>query len=139
MGLCLGKPRIDGDDSEENVKFSGGNVHLITSKESWDQKLVEASGDGKIVIANFSATWCGPCKMIAPFYRELSEKYPSAMFLLIDVEELTELSTSWEVKATPTFFLIRDGRQVDKHVGANKTQLEKRITAIVDSTTQCQN
>lgn len=40
------------------------------------------------VIANFSATWCGPCKMIAPYYCELSEHYPSIMFLLIDVDEL---------------------------------------------------
>ena len=40
------------------------------------------------MIANFSATWCGPCKIIAPYYCELSEKYPSIMFLLIDVDEL---------------------------------------------------
>lgn len=40
------------------------------------------------VIANFSATWCGPCRMIAPFFSELSEKYPSLMFLLVDVDEL---------------------------------------------------
>lgn len=41
------------------------------------------------VIANFSATWCGPCRILAPFYCELSEKHPSLMFLLIDVDELT--------------------------------------------------
>jgi len=41
------------------------------------------------VIANFSATWCGPCKVIAPYYCELSEKYTSMVFLLVDVDELT--------------------------------------------------
>lgn len=41
------------------------------------------------VIANFSASWCGPCRMIAPYYRELSETHPSIMFLAIDVDELT--------------------------------------------------
>ncbi|CAI0423722.1 unnamed protein product [Linum tenue] len=45
----------------------------------------------------------------------------------------TELSTSWEIKATPTFFFLRDGKQVDKLVGANKPELQKKITAIVDS------
>ncbi|XP_041025376.1 thioredoxin H-type [Juglans microcarpa x Juglans regia] len=139
MGLCFGKSQTDEDDSVKNVEFAGGNVHLITTTESWDQKLAEASKDGKIVIANFSATWCGPCKMVAPFYRELSEKYPSIMFLLIDVEELTEFSASWDIKATPTFFFLRDGQQVDKLVGANKPELQKRVTAIVDSTTQRQN
>uniref|UniRef100_A0A2N9FUK0 Thioredoxin domain-containing protein n=1 Tax=Fagus sylvatica TaxID=28930 RepID=A0A2N9FUK0_FAGSY len=136
MGICLTKPQTDGDDSDNNVDFAGGNVNVITTKESWDQKLEEASKDGKIVIANFSATWCGPCKMIAPFYVELSEKYPSFVFLLIDVEELTEFSTSWDIKATPTFFFLRDGQQVDKLVGANKPELQKKITAVVDSTTQ---
>lgn len=40
------------------------------------------------MIANFSATWCGPCKMIAPFYRELSEKFPALVYLTVDVDEL---------------------------------------------------
>lgn len=41
------------------------------------------------VLANFSATWCGPCKLMAPFYSELSEKHTSIMFLVVDVDELT--------------------------------------------------
>lgn len=47
------------------------------------------------VIANFSASWCGPCRMIAPLYCELSEKYPSMMFLTIDVDELTVSNTNY--------------------------------------------
>lgn len=39
----------DGDDSDHNVEFAGGNVHLITTKDSWDQKIAEAKTDGKIV------------------------------------------------------------------------------------------
>ncbi|KAK4478377.1 hypothetical protein RD792_013844 [Penstemon davidsonii] len=133
MGHCLAKPKKDGYDSDDNVEFTGGNVHLITTKESWEQKLAEAKRDGKIVIANFSAVWCGPCKMIAPFYVELSEKHPSIMFLTVDVDELTEFSTSWDIKATPTFFFLKDGQQLDKLVGANKPELQKKMTAILDS------
>nr|TKS13293.1 thioredoxin H-type-like [Populus alba] len=130
MGLCLDKHKRDADNDELHVEFAGGNVHLITTKESWDQKLSEASRDGKIVLANFSATWCGPCRQIAPFYNELSEKYPSLLFLLVDVDELSDLSSSWEIKATPTFFFLRDGKQLEKLVGANKPELQKKITAI---------
>ncbi|CAI9097162.1 OLC1v1033520C1 [Oldenlandia corymbosa var. corymbosa] len=133
MGICFSKKRSDTDESVRHVEFAGGNVHLVTTKESWDQKLTEAKNDGKIVIANFSASWCGPCRMIAPYYCELSEKYPSLMFLTIDVDELTEFSTSWDIKATPTFFFLRDGQQIDKLVGANKPELQKKITSIVDS------
>ncbi|KAL2509790.1 Thioredoxin H9 [Forsythia ovata] len=137
MGHCLSKPNTDGDDSEHNVEFAGGNVHLITTKESWEQKISEAKRDGKIVIANFSATWCGPCRMIAPFYRELSEKFPSLVYLTIDVDELTEFSTSWDIKATPTFFFLKDGQQIDKLVGANKPELQKKIIAMQDSASSC--
>ncbi|CAL5422893.1 unnamed protein product [Camellia sinensis] len=133
MGLCFSKTRNDGDDSDHNVTVVGGNVQLITTKESWDEKLSEARKDGKIVVANFSAIWCGPCKVIAPFYCELSEKYPSLMYLTVDVDELAEFSTSWDIKATPTFFFLRDGQQVDKLVGANKPELQKKIIAIADS------
>ncbi|KAJ9694215.1 hypothetical protein PVL29_009945 [Vitis rotundifolia] len=101
----------DDDDSNHNAAFASGNVHLITTKENWEEKLAEASKDGKIVIANFSATWCGPCKMIAPFYCELSEAHPSLMFLTVDVDELSEFSSSWDIKATPTFFFLRMGNR----------------------------
>ncbi|XP_020225164.1 thioredoxin H9 isoform X2 [Cajanus cajan] len=133
MGICVSKAKTKDDDSDHNVEFAAGNVKLITTKEAWDQSLEEARRDDKIVIANFSATWCGPCKMIAPYYSELSEKYTSMMFLLVDVDELTDFSTSWDIKATPTFFFLKDGQQIDKLVGANKPELQKKIVAINDS------
>ncbi|CAA2968899.1 thioredoxin H-type [Olea europaea subsp. europaea] len=133
MGQCLAKPTNGGDDSEHNVEFAGGNVQLVTTKESWEQKMAEAKRDGKIVIANFSATWCGPCKMIAPFYRELSEKFPALVYLTVDVDELAEFSTSWDIKATPTFFFLKDGQQIDRLVGANKPELQKKIIALQHS------
>ncbi|KAH0891126.1 hypothetical protein HID58_053555 [Brassica napus] len=132
MGSCVSKCKED-DDSIHNVDFSGGNVHLITTKESWDEKLAEAGRDGKIVIANFSATWCGPCKVVAPFYIELSEKHPSIMFLVVDVDELSDFSSSWDIKATPTFFFLKNGQQIGKLVGANKPELQKKVTSILDS------
>ncbi|KAD3336683.1 hypothetical protein E3N88_32202 [Mikania micrantha] len=123
----------DDDESANHPQFAGGKVTLITTKDAWNQKLSEAKSQGKIVIANFSASWCGPCKSVAPYYIELSEKHSSLMFLTIDVDELTELSTQWDVKATPTFFFLRDGQQIDKVVGANKPELQEKITAIADS------
>lgn len=47
------QPKNDGDDSDHNVEFTGGNVHLITTKESWEQKIAEAKRDGKIVSIHF--------------------------------------------------------------------------------------
>ncbi|XP_076926325.1 thioredoxin H-type-like [Bidens hawaiensis] len=133
MGLCCSSPQADEEETNIHTKFDGGNVTLITTKNAWDQKLSEAKAQGKIVIGNFSASWCGPCKSMAPHYVELSEKYPSLMFLTVDVDELKEFSTQLDVKATPTFFFFKDGQQFDKLVGANKPELQKKITSIVDS------
>lgn len=49
---------------------------------------------------------------------------------------MQEFSTSWDIKATPTFFFLRDGQQVDKLVGANKPELQKKITGVLDSMIQ---
>lgn len=135
MGFCFSK-YDNTDDRDNQGELSGGSIHLITSKDIWDQKLAEAKRDNKIVIANFSASWCGPCTTIAPYYRELSEKHPSLMFLTIDVDELTEFSTQWDIKATPSFFFLKDGEQYDKLVGANKLDLEKKIASAEDSVKQ---
>ncbi|GAB4833120.1 hypothetical protein Ancab_031366 [Ancistrocladus abbreviatus] len=89
MGLCLSKQETDEEESDNHFEFAGGNVHLITTKEGWEEKLSQASRESKIVVANFSAAWCGPCRTLAPLYSELSEKYPALMFLTIDVDELT--------------------------------------------------
>lgn len=132
MGLCVSKHQTDGDEST-HFELAGGDVDLVTTKEAWEGKLSQASREGKIVVANFSAGWCGPCKMIAPYYCELSVKYPSLMFLTIDVDELSDLSTSYDIKATPTFFFLKDGQQIDKLVGSNKPELQKKIIAILDS------
>ncbi|XP_014515771.1 thioredoxin H9 [Vigna radiata var. radiata] len=130
MGNCLHKGYHSDGDSDHHVDFVSGNVQLITTKESWDQHLEQANRDSKIVVANFSATWCGPCKMIAPYFCNLSEKHSSIMFLLVDVDEMTDFSTSLDIKATPTFFFLKNGKEFDKLVGANKPELEKRIAAI---------
>ncbi|GMP59831.1 hypothetical protein CsSME_00022949 [Camellia sinensis var. sinensis] len=84
------------------------------------------------VVANFSASWCDPCRVITPFYSELSEKYSVLMFLSIDVDKLTEFSTTWDVKAIPAFFFFQNGQQVEKLVQANKPDLQACGTAIVN-------
>ncbi|CAN4105327.1 unnamed protein product [Withania somnifera] len=102
--------------------------------EKWEEKMSEANSSGKIVVVNFSASWCNPCKAAAPGYHELADKYTSMIFLTVDVDDLAELSTSWDVKATPTFIFFRDGHLVDKVVGGNTQELQKKLMNLAEST-----
>ncbi|KAL0303991.1 UNVERIFIED_CONTAM: Thioredoxin H-type [Sesamum radiatum] len=136
---------------DATTELAGGNVQLITTMEKWEKETSEANKDGKTIVVNFSASWCIPCRQIAAAYRELAEKYSSSIlfltvdvdalavfistlqFLTADVDALAEFSTTWDIKATPTFFVLRDGRQLDKLVGANKAELQRKITGIAES------
>ncbi|KAH7443242.1 hypothetical protein KP509_02G027000 [Ceratopteris richardii] len=107
--------------------MSHGNVHVIDSKNAFENKLGEGKSSNKVVVVDFTATWCGPCRMIAPFYEELSEKYSNLIFLKVDVDQLSDISAAYEVRAMPTFMFIENGAVVEKIVGADRTKLEAMV------------
>lgn len=133
MGNCFQRRRGSGrSDTDSKLNF-GGNVHLIGSQEEWDEKISQANKEDRLVVVNFSAAWCGPCRMIAPLCTELSLKYPQLLFLTVDVDDLMDLSSSWDIHATPTFFFLEHGQPKDKLVGANKPELQKKVLAFAES------
>uniref|UniRef100_A0ACD5T9V0 Uncharacterized protein n=1 Tax=Avena sativa TaxID=4498 RepID=A0ACD5T9V0_AVESA len=123
MGCCGSNPV----DDEEHLDYSSGNVAIIPDLKSWEQKLEDASEAGKTVVVKFSAVWCGPCRIAAPVYSDLSLKHSDLVFASIDVDELPELVTQYDVRATPTFIFIRDKKEIDKLVGGNQTDLEQKF------------
>jgi thioredoxin 1 len=92
-----------------------------------EQEYQKIITDNKCVVVDCFADWCGPCKMIAPKYHDMSDKYTSVTFTKFDVDALEDLAQTLGVDAMPTFFLIRDGKVIDQVVGANPTALEEAI------------
>ncbi|XP_074354313.1 thioredoxin H9-like [Apium graveolens] len=137
MGHCVSKPstRDNDDDHFSKEKLGASNITLVTDVDVWEEKLSEADEAGKIALVNFSADWCTPCRDVLPVFRSLAEQYTSLMFLIVDVDELPDLSTSWEIKATPTFFFLKDGCELDKLVGANKEELRRRTEVMANPST----
>ncbi|TIA37160.1 hypothetical protein D6C78_04923 [Aureobasidium pullulans] len=82
---------------------------------------------GTLMVVDFFATWCGPCKAIAPQVVKMSSTYPSARFYKIDVDEVPEVAQELSIRAMPTFVLFKDGQEVATVVGANPTALEAAI------------
>ncbi len=89
--------------------------------------------DGKPVMVDFSATWCGPCKRIAPFVDTLAEKYAEqAHVVKCDIEECEELALRYGIRNVPTILFIKGGEIVDKQVGAAPlAALEEKLQAIL--------
>uniref|UniRef100_A0A0E0PP10 Thioredoxin domain-containing protein n=1 Tax=Oryza rufipogon TaxID=4529 RepID=A0A0E0PP10_ORYRU len=123
MGCC-GSSTVD---AEEHLDYSGGNVTLVTDQKNWDNTMEEVAEHGKTVVLKFSAIWCTPCRNAAPLFAELSLKYPDIVFVSVDVDEMPELVTQYDVRATPTFIFMKNNEEIDKLVGGNHEDLQEKF------------
>lgn len=85
------------------------------------------------LVIDFSATWCGPCKRIAPIIAELAEEYDGKVIIgTCDVDDNDELTTKYGIRNVPTVLFIRNGEVIDKHVGAApKSLFIEKIQALL--------
>ncbi|KAK9745210.1 Thioredoxin [Popillia japonica] len=81
----------------------------------------------RLVVVDFTATWCGPCQRIAPVFQQLATKYVKAIFLKVDVDKCQETAAAQGVSAMPTFIFYRNRTKVDRLQGADPTALESKI------------
>eukprot|EP00029_Vermamoeba_vermiformis_P001618 TRINITY_DN1181_c0_g1_i1.p1 TRINITY_DN1181_c0_g1~~TRINITY_DN1181_c0_g1_i1.p1 ORF type:complete len:226 (+),score=34.47 TRINITY_DN1181_c0_g1_i1:25-702(+) len=107
--------------------MSRSKVQHVSSENEFHEKL-KSAGE-RLVVVDFFADWCGPCKQISPIIDEFSNKYPNVVFLKVDVDELSDLAGQLGVKAMPTFYLYLKGKKVDDLVGADPNKLESKIKA----------
>ncbi|KAI0211834.1 Thioredoxin-2 [Lamellibrachia satsuma] len=98
-------------------------VKQIDSLSTLNDELAKA-GD-KAIIIDFFATWCGPCRMIAPEVESLSLKYTNIITLKVDVDEADDVAAKYEIEAMPTFIVIKNNVVVDKLQGASKPKLQE--------------
>lgn len=96
-----------------------------------ERELDAALKTDKLVVIDFTAVWCGPCKMIAPVYEQLSEVYKEkALLLKVDVDQNRGIVQRFGVEGFPTFVFLRNGREVDRLVGASVEKLEAMMSRL---------
>jgi len=85
----------------------------------------------KLVMIDFWAQWCGPCKMLSPIVEQLAEEYgDKAVIGKLDVDTNAEVSQKFGIRSLPTILWIKNGEVVDKHVGlTTKAKLQEKIEA----------
>ncbi len=91
----------------------------------------EALDTDKLVLIDFWAQWCGPCRMLSPIVEQLAEEYEDkAVIGKVDVDTNQEVSMKYGIRSLPTILLIKNGEVVDKHVGlTTKAKLQEKIEA----------
>uniref|UniRef100_A0A7S3YT87 Thioredoxin domain-containing protein n=1 Tax=Lotharella globosa TaxID=91324 RepID=A0A7S3YT87_9EUKA len=86
-----------------------------------------------VVVVDFFAEWCGPCKMIAPVFKHLAENYKAVKFLKVDVDKQRAIAAKYEIKSMPTFKFFRDGVLTQTQSGANQQMLQSWVLSEVSS------
>ena len=87
---------------------------LNITKENFEAEVINSE---KTVLIDFWATWCGPCKMIAPVIEEIAEEVESIKVCKIDVDAAPELAAAFGIQSIPTLVLMKNGKIVNKTVG----------------------
>ncbi|SFD48701.1 thioredoxin [Clostridium uliginosum] len=71
-----------------------------------------------VVVVDFFATWCGPCKMLAPVMEELSEEMNEKVkFIKVDIDQSLDLAKQFQVSSVPTMMIFKDGEKIDTLIG----------------------
>lgn len=97
----------------------------IFTSENFEQAVLGASLP---VIVDFSATWCGPCKMMAPVLEKLAEEYSGKVLIgKIDVEENMDIAMKYRVMNVPTLLIFKDGKILNTMVGLQNGNTLKKV------------
>jgi len=97
------------------------------------QNFEQTVTDNEIVLVDFWADWCGPCKMFAPVFEAASDKHDDIVFAKVDTEAEQQLAMEAQIRSIPTLMAFRDGILVFNQAGALPSEsLEELVTAVRD-------
>lgn len=104
---------------------------ISLNKDIFQKEVLEYKG---VVLVDFYAVWCGPCKIIAPIIDQLSEeKYNvDIKFIKINVDENQELARQYNIFSIPAFIFFKNGKLIDQFSGAlSKEEFAKKINGVI--------
>ena len=86
---------------------------LHFTKDGFDKALSQ----GKLMMMDFWASWCGPCRMLGPVIEQLDNQYPDVVVGKVNVDDEQELAMRYGVMSIPTVIFFKDGKEIDRKVG----------------------
>ncbi|XP_017202126.1 thioredoxin domain-containing protein 8 isoform X2 [Oryctolagus cuniculus] len=100
-------------------------------KDTDELKTFLKAAGYKLVVVEFSAKWCGPCKRMSPLFHALSQQYQNVMFANVDIDDSPELAKTCHVKAIPTFQMFKKSQKIFEFCGADAKKLATKIQELM--------
>jgi thioredoxin 1 len=100
----------------------------LTDKD-FDKVILSSSG---VVVVDFFATWCGPCKSIAPILEQWDTQYEGVSFFKVDIDKSPGLAQRFKVASVPTFKFIKNGRVISTQTGGAPGAIEATIRSLLE-------
>ena len=103
---------------------------VSVSNDTFDELVLQSQN---LVMVDFWATWCGPCKIVAPVVEELAKEYEGkAVFAKVNTDENPDLASRYNIRGIPTLMFFKEGKVMDQIVGAvPKVQLKSKIDSLL--------
>lgn len=86
----------------------------VINMDEFNNEVKNANG---VAVIDFFATWCGPCKMLAPVFQEAANEFQNVKFFKVDIDQSLDLARQYNVSSVPTVMIFRDGDLVETLVG----------------------
>jgi thioredoxin len=81
----------------------------------------------KLVVVDFTASWCGPCRFIAPVFEKLASENSDVEFVKVDVDDADDVAAHCQIQAMPTFHFYKSGAKVAEFSGADQAKLTSLV------------
>jgi len=85
---------------------------IINNTDEFNKEIKDG-----VVLVDFFATWCGPCKMLSPIVDEVSDEITDVKFIKVDVDQLSDIASNYNIMSIPTLIIFKDGNVVAKQMG----------------------
>lgn len=118
--IIIPETRANFNNITEDIELVQKKLKKVTS-ENFEEEVLKSK---KIVILDFSATWCGPCQKLEPVLEQMSEEYKDIKIIKVDVDDqkAKKLLEDYEIKSYPTMVVIKNGEEVGRMKGYKKEE-----------------